>query len=514
MKRREFIWYGAGAFLAAPLTSISGTRLFANTPGAGSRIVSIYDRNATNMAVAAGTEPTEYGIINDVVTDYSINGIRVNNMVDAAVKEFTGKHTVGAAWESLFPEGHPNAETRIGIKINLSYGEGYDSNNWSRSYCPFGAKALISDAIVMGLSQMLDGTFPVENITIFDKIYSVGSRKRYPIIQGYRPVEPDNSGLVIDKRPGTYGVHWVSRRYDLEIPQEAPSFIAAPDYSGEYKAPQKIFKAAYDNDFMVNVAIAKDHRAAGITGAMKNYYGCTDNPNGTHGNLWMNDDSPYAGTRLCVPVFYKSVDQVTPCILNVLDGLAVLYNGGPLSGNVYQANTIAVSKDPVAMDTYVMGLVNHGRDKNGYEKLTTNDGRIIDRHPNASHVRIASEHHNMGSMSLDNLITKDISDSKEVFDIPQLGKSVSRVSDVSQNSNGYRMWAFFDDSGRQQTIDSYIEDQRGKRIRQQSSITTSSAAVELEWNGRDDNDAAVSPGLYTWNVEVGGKLHTKTVNSY
>ena len=56
--------------------------------------------------------------------------------------------------------------------------------------------------------------------------------------------------------------------------------------------------------------------------------------------------------------FTRTSTSRLPYILNFLDALAGIYHGGPLSGNVFHANTIAVSKDPVALDTYQLGLIN------------------------------------------------------------------------------------------------------------------------------------------------------------
>ncbi|MCG8310183.1 MAG: DUF362 domain-containing protein, partial [Cytophagales bacterium] len=358
MERRTFLKYGASTIIAAPFALNAFPRVYTDNYASG--VVSVFDENATRLEYASGKASNYDGILVDKIVSFDIVNSRVAKMVDAAVMKLTNTTSVGKAWESLFPAGHPNTNTRIGIKLNFSYGDwrGDKENDWSKTYCPFGPKSAVTNAIVSGLCQMLDGTFPVENITFIERMYSVGLRKYYPLVQGYRPVLEGDDGLYKDKRQGAFGMHWIYAASSLELPSDAPKFIAAPDFPEKYRAPQRIYSAVYENDFLINYAIAKDHRAAGVTGAMKNNYGCTDNPMGTHGSAWRDPDSPYAGTKRCIPVFHKNVHMHSPYIINIMDALTGVYEGGPLSGKVFHANKIAVSKDPVAIDAYLLKMIN------------------------------------------------------------------------------------------------------------------------------------------------------------
>jgi len=514
MKRREFVKLGISSLLTAPLIFGRNGMLYADSYA--SPIISVYDELASKVAFQAGKNLNSDGVIVDKILSYDIIHSRVANMVNTAVKKITNQSSVGKAWESLFPPGHPNMNTKIGIKLNFSYGDwrNDEENDWSKLYCPFGPKSAVTDAIVTGLSQMLDGTFPVENITLIERMYSVGTRRFYPLIQGYRPVSPNSEGIYHDTQQGTCGLHWIYAANPIELPQDAPHFIAAPDYPEEYQAPQRIYSAVYQNDFLINYAIAKDHREAGITGAMKNNYGCTDNPVGTHGTEWNRADSPYAGTRLCVPAFYKNINHHAPFILNFLDALTGVYQGGPLSGKVFHANTLAVSKDPVALDTYLLNMINQARQENGHSLIGAEDGRTPEGHPNASFLRIASEKHEMGSMSLDNIQSYDLSSSKEEYDLPVLQKSLSLISEVRRVNDMYRLQIFLDNSKRKHVIESRIEDVRGKVIKSFSSTSTLSSNTSLEWDHRNDDNVTVNEGIYLWHVSVDGRLHTGTINDF
>ena len=287
MKRRKFIKYGVSSLLATPLIYSSCGRIYEDLYA--SPVISVRDQQASSLQFRPGRMVDSFGIRVDKVMSWDTRSVRIANMVDTAILKLSGQSTVGKAWESLFPAGHPNADTKIGIKLNFSYSSDME-NDWTTYVCPFGPKPEITNAIVSGLTQMMDGNFPPENITLFERIYSRGARKNFPVVQGYRPVFPDRAGINKDFRPGATRIHWISSTGPLEIPEDAPEFIAAPEYPRKYRAPQRIFAGVYQHDFLINYIIAKDHREAGITGAMKNNYGCTDNPVGTHGSSWTDKD--------------------------------------------------------------------------------------------------------------------------------------------------------------------------------------------------------------------------------
>jgi len=122
--------------IAMPFVLSRNTPIFAGTTS--SHIVSIFDQYATSLSTTPGTKPNNDNIITDRVMDFSMDRMRVSNMVDAAVMEITGQSTIGKAWESLFPAGHPNPNTTISIKINMSFGDRSDENDWGKTCCPFG----------------------------------------------------------------------------------------------------------------------------------------------------------------------------------------------------------------------------------------------------------------------------------------------------------------------------------------------------------------------------------------
>ncbi|NND08659.1 MAG: DUF362 domain-containing protein [Saprospiraceae bacterium] len=510
MKRRGFLRNASQTAMAMSLPWQTSHFLF--NQSMGSPLVSIFDDKATSLFTSKGKVPNNDRVIVDLINSFSVNRVRVSNMMDAAVKQLTGKSELGKAWESLFPAGKLNENTTVSIKINLSYGEPVEENNWNEVSCPFGPKVALSDAIVHGLSQMLDGNFPVENITIFDTLYSGGSRRFFPLVQGYRPVQVDEKDLYIDRPKGAYGIHWVNPRNKLEIPEDAPEFTAAPGYPKEYRAHQKVKRPVFENDYMINIAIAKDHREAGVTGVMKNNYGCTNNPMGTHGSTWRRLDSPYPGTRLCVPVFYKSLDEITPCILNVMDALVGVYHGGPLAGKVFHTNSLTISKDPLAIDTYLLNLVNEFRQKNGYAAIETKDGKNEDGHLNASFLRISEERHEIGSAAQNNLSRHNLSQQEEKYHIPIMDMPQSRVGDVMQTKGHYQLPVFMDESNRLHNIQSWIEDTEGNMLKKLKSQSTTASYAEVVWKPRISKKKREANPRFVWNMEVDGARYTRIVH--
>ena len=512
MKRREFFKSAAGGFLLGPL--IIKRDIFAYPTAPASPVVSITDRNAVDLRFKEGSTVNSDHVIVDKILHSSVDYLRVVRMVDTAVMKLTGQDEIGKAWESLFSQGYPRPDTKIGIKLNFSYGDsrGDVENNWAETPCPFGPKAAVTDAIVTGLTRMLEGHFPVENITLFERLYSIGLRKYFPLIQGYRRVFLNEKGIYRDEKEGMCAVHWIYHRKPSELPPEAPRFVAAPDHPEGYRAPQRIYKAVYENDFLINYAIAKDHRAAGTTGVMKNNFGCTDNPLGTHGRNWNDDNSPYPGTALCVPAFQKYVDKEAPFILNVLDALTTVYEGGPLAGKVYPDSLIAVSQDPVAMDAYELQIINDVRRKKGLSVLGTKGRRAADGHRNAQFLSIAVEKYQLGSMSMDKLSSYDLTDLPQSgVEIPAYEKKQSRISGLRRKGDQYEITVFLDNSKRKHVIRYRVEDMGGHVVRNGKTVTTRSSGYDLVWDHRDDKKKKVEDGVYIWYIDVDGLIHSATI---
>lgn len=139
VSRRDFLKASTAAGLATaalnPITTLA-------SPSEKSRVVVATDPTCLN-----GSKPVKE---------------KIQDMVDYAVKAFTGKTDKGAAYEALFP-APVTATTKIFLKRNDISGPG-----------PINTTAC--DALKDGFGAMLNGTFPLSNVTVVCKY---GSVKQY-----------------------------------------------------------------------------------------------------------------------------------------------------------------------------------------------------------------------------------------------------------------------------------------------------------------------------------------------
>jgi len=144
-------------------------------------------------------------------------------------------------------------------------------------------------------------------------------------MQGFRTY---NGNPYDDQGPGKYRLRFVEK--GSEVPGDAPGFTVGPYPAYTYSnsaVNQRILPPVYESDYWINLVIPKTHgHHAGITGALKNAYGCITDPGGTHASTGteMGRVTPY------IPDIYKGVIDQTPCVLQLLDGLGGLYDWGPI----------------------------------------------------------------------------------------------------------------------------------------------------------------------------------------
>ncbi|MFH1761409.1 MAG: DUF362 domain-containing protein, partial [bacterium] len=211
-------------------------RSFIKTAGLGSAA-------ATTISAKSGKSKSKVIITRDsnASKDMILNQKVVTAMVDKTVMKFTGKSSVGSAFESLFP--NVSIKTRINLKVNMIAGSK-----------KMGTHPEIVEAIVHGLAKMCKGKYPRENIAIWcdrNKFKEMG----YPM--------DDSRGYKI--------------------------IIAKDNFNDKYTVKtgeiiQAFTQPLIDCDYFINVPILKDHGTAGVTGALKNHYGSVSRPREIHDN--------------------------------------------------------------------------------------------------------------------------------------------------------------------------------------------------------------------------------------
>lgn len=117
---------------------------------------------------------------------------------------------------------------------------------------------------------------------------------------------------------------------------------------------------------VINVPILKDHDLAGISGALKNFYGAIHNPNKLH----RNGCSPFIADLYAHAAIRDKVR------LTVFDALVPQCHGGPAysPAHTWHLGTVFASTDPVAADSVALRLIAARRAATGLPTLEK-DGR-------------------------------------------------------------------------------------------------------------------------------------------
>ncbi|MBI2469976.1 MAG: DUF362 domain-containing protein [Planctomycetes bacterium] len=104
---------------------------------------------------------------------------------------------------------------------------------------------------------------------------------------------------------------------------------------------------------IINVPVLKDHDLAGISVAMKNFFGVIHNPNKYHGN----NCNPFIAELNTHPYIAEKTRLI------VCDALLAQYNGGPgyKPQWTWNYNGIIVGRDPVALDRICHNIIEEKR---------------------------------------------------------------------------------------------------------------------------------------------------------
>ena len=133
---------------------------------------------------------------------------------------------------------------------------------------------------------------------------------------------------------------------------------------------------------IINIPTMKDHCASGVTGCLKNLgFGSFNNVARAHQQPYTRLD-PFVG-YLCSTEPLRS-----KTVLHIMDGLRELWHGGPIPDNmdfIFEAKTLYIGTDPVAIDTIELGAIEKKRLAEGAlsvwdrdpKNLTTNNDEFM-----------------------------------------------------------------------------------------------------------------------------------------
>ncbi len=245
----------------------------------------------------------------------------VQTMMRRGMTELTGAPGWVDAWRVFFEPGDV-----VAIKVS-----------------PVGGRRLCSDALV--LNQVIDG---LKQVGVKPGDIFVYSRYRRELVETGIP------GWVADG----VRVAWASEAYDL-VQHDIEGYdretfleimLAMPGQDIREEQVRRSYVSrllARQVNKVVNLPVLKHHDAAGVTIALKNLsHGFVNNVERSHATKTMNATGVFIPSVVNLPVFREKV------VLNIVDGVRALYNGGPGARPefIWQHNTMYFGTDPVALD--------------------------------------------------------------------------------------------------------------------------------------------------------------------
>ena len=231
----------------------------------------------------------------------------VGEMVHAAVTEFTGEQAPGLAWAQIFPG--ITASSVVGIKVNCI-----------NRYCS--SHPEVAYAVAEGLASIPvgGGNFPRNNIIIWDRTNNEVENAGYT---KYTGSDPDTVRCFGTNESG-YG-------YDTG---------ATINVNGVNCNPSKIL--TQHCDYLINLAVLKNHSGPGVTLGLKNHLGSIHNPGSVpHGD--MDPELPVLNAKIRDELGDKHR-------LTIIDGLVGIISGGPSGSPQIIYGGVLMGADPVAAD--------------------------------------------------------------------------------------------------------------------------------------------------------------------
>ncbi len=380
----------------------------------------------------------------------------VRAMIDAAIQRLTGAGSVGEAWLSLFPG--ITAESRISIKINCI----------SASKAHLTVHPAVVEAVTAGLQLMSvgGGFFPAEGITVWDMTED----------------HLDNAGFEINT--SGVGVAVVAN----DTPGVGYDYTYPIDPGGQTQYPSKVLTER--TDFLINMALIKDHSIAGATFSLKNNYGSVNAPFFIHGNKC----DPYIANLNADSLFTEKT------VLVMFDSLFGVYSGGPTQYPQEIYNTIHMTTDRLAPDVFGLDLLNETRQSHGMNPVT------------APHIDTAGE---LGLGSSDYQVEQVVPDSvrgeADTATPPAAGAPV--LHPCAPNPFNPRTLLRFTippqpAAGAAVRARLTVYDQAGRLTRRLVDRRLPPGVHTVPWNGLTSAGRPAAAGVYTARLEAAGAFST------
>lgn len=277
------------------------------------------------------------------------SGDVIRTVLARGLLALTGEPDERAAWASLLTGFRPDHV--VGIKLNTVAAHLVPHRE-------------VVDALVESLTEA--GVQP-RDVVLWDNLGRLGPiRMRFygdqerPEGAYYQGME--RAGFAPDSRAAPRVLCTVPRPsglgYDRSVRAEIPS-------QGLRLPVTRILTRVCDH--IINLPVPKDHRVTGVTCALKNFYGCVplwDAFRPTHADrMHASRGDPQIGE------LYANACISGKVRLHLCDALRAICDGGPWGEPQLEPRTLLLAKDPVALDAYVLALIDAGRTARGMERV-------------------------------------------------------------------------------------------------------------------------------------------------
>ena len=293
--------------------SFAGAALLCASGGAGSLAA------AETVAAKSGAAGAKSRVVvaRDAAlrgTDAKVDSGRMLVLLDRAMQAFAGRDHPVEAWKTLIRPG----ET-VSLKVNTLGGRGISTN------------VLLVAAICKRLQE---AGVRASDIVVWDRDSNELERAGFHLAMGGERVQ-------------CYGTDRVGYEENLAAWGSVGSCLS------------KILTQR--SGVLINVPVLKDHDGAGVTIALKNMYGVIHNPNKYH----PDGCNPYVADLNMLPEI-RSRMRLTIC-----DATTAIYEGGPgyKPEHCWNANSLLVSQDPVALDHTGWQMIERKRAEKGLKTL-------------------------------------------------------------------------------------------------------------------------------------------------
>ena len=275
------------------------------------------------------------------IVDRRVSPPAVRTMLDEAMKALTGDAAAADAWARFFGRGDV-----VALKVNPSGVPG----------------TVTSIPLLRAVIQALNTAgVPHKNMIVYDR------NANQLEVNGYHTLVPPGVRVVgLDQRWAVKGE--TRGGYD-------PNVFVDMDCFGERETRSYLASVVTtDANKIVNLPCLKEHNASGVTGCLKNLaYGSFNNVARTHVD-------PKTYTDPVIPVMCSVPALRTKAVLHIMDGLRAVYHGGPFAWNpefVWEAKTLLVGTDPVAIDRIELEIVEQKRKDVGVPSLWDRDPKYL-----------------------------------------------------------------------------------------------------------------------------------------